>query len=134
MSPARGFVVNEDDCAIERPRDPRRLSVQWRTLVSGDRTPTDSLTVGVAELSPGSSADLRVHLHRHAQPEVYYVLSGQGVVTISGTAHPVRRGSAVFIPGQAEHCAQNTGTEPLRLLYVFAADSFEQIRYEFSGS
>ena len=32
----------------------------------------------------------------------------------------------------AEHGVRNTGTVPLRLLYVFAADAFDQIKYTFS--
>jgi oxalate decarboxylase/phosphoglucose isomerase-like protein (cupin superfamily) len=43
----------------------------------------------------------------------------------------VRTGDAVFIPGNAEHVAVNTGAEPLRLLYFFAADSFTDIEYIF---
>jgi oxalate decarboxylase/phosphoglucose isomerase-like protein (cupin superfamily) len=39
----------------------------------------------------------------------------------------------VFIPGDTEHMAVNTGNEPLRLLYFFAADSFRDIVYRFPG-
>jgi oxalate decarboxylase/phosphoglucose isomerase-like protein (cupin superfamily) len=38
----------------------------------------------------------------------------------------------VFIPGDAEHEAGNTGTEDLVWLYVFAADGFGKIVYRFS--
>lgn len=40
-------------------------------------------------------------------------------------------GDAVFIHGNVEHMAVNTGDEPLRLLYFFAADSFADIVYTF---
>lgn len=86
--------------------------------------------MGVAELPAGESK--QIHTHRHAQVEVYYVLSGQGIVSIAGVEYPLRPGSAVFLPGDAEHGAVNTGTETLRLLYVFAADSFDQVEYRFS--
>ena len=42
------FVVNESQCEIEGWDDPIRGVVSWRTLLSGDRTPTDSLTMGRA--------------------------------------------------------------------------------------
>ena len=103
--------------------------LRWRTLLSADRTPTDSLTVGIAELEPGNAEAFRPH--RHAHPEVYYVLSGHGTVWIAGTEHAVRPGSTVFIPGNVTHGALNTGSELLRLLYVFPADSFDRIEYEF---
>jgi mannose-6-phosphate isomerase-like protein (cupin superfamily) len=69
--------------------------------------------------------------HMHAQSEVYYFLSGTGHVVVNGSRRDVRTGDAVFIPGNAEHVAVNTGTEPLRLLYFFAADSFTDIEYIF---
>ncbi len=129
MSRTDAVVVHELDCAIEGERDAAPGAVRWRTLFSGDRTPTDSLTVGVAELEPGGSRPFRPH--RHAQPETYYILSGEGLVTVSGKDHPVRAGSSVYIPGGALHGARCTGSEPLRLLYVFPSDSFADVVYEF---
>lgn len=131
MSRAKPWIVHEDRCPIERWEGPDgRRRVEWRTLLSGDRTPTSSLTLGVAEIEPDRPDAFR--LHRHAQPEVYYILSGEGVVVIDGSEHRVRPGSAVFIPGDLEHGVRNTGPEPLRLLYAFAVDSFHQVEYVFS--
>lgn len=132
MNRTAPFTIHEDDCDFEGWADPEARQARWCTLISGDRTPTDSLSVGVAEVDLGESRALR--LHRHPQDEVYYILSGAGVVTISGTDYPVRQGTAVFIPGGAEHGARNTGSERLRLLYVFPARSFSEIEYEFSAS
>jgi quercetin dioxygenase-like cupin family protein len=129
MPRAEGFVIHQEDCAFEGSKEITSGSVRWRTLISGDRTPTESLTIGVAELGPGRSKDFRPHTH--AQAEAYYILSGEGTVFVSGTEHPVRPGSAVFIPGGAEHGAINTGAQLLRLLYVFPSDSFADIQYEF---
>jgi len=129
MSQLEAFVIQEEDCEFEGAGEPEAGSVRWRTLISGDRTPTNSLTVGVAELEPGESKSFRPHKHAHA--EIYYILSGEGAVTISGTDHPVGPRTAIFIPGGAEHGARNTGNAPLRLLYAFAADSFAEIKYEF---
>jgi oxalate decarboxylase/phosphoglucose isomerase-like protein (cupin superfamily) len=124
-------VVHETDCPQEGWDDATRGRVVWRTLLSGDRTPTGSLTLGVVEIGPGDVKEL--YPHRHAQPEAYYILAGEGVVTLAGTGHPVRPGSAVFVPGNAAHCARNTGATQMRILYVFAADSFDEIRYEFES-
>lgn len=129
MSESEAHVIQEEDCSFEGAVEAEPGSVRWRTLISGDRTRTDSLTVGVAELEPGEAGPFRAH--RHEQPEVYYILSGEGIVTISGADYPVRPGTTVFIPGGAEHGARNTGTELLRLLYVFPSDSFAEIEYEF---
>lgn len=129
MSRSEAFVIHEEDAAYEGSAGDPPGPIRWRTLVSGDRTPTDSLTVGVAELEPGQPTPFLPH--KHAQAEVYYVLSGEGTVTISGRDYPVRPRSVVFIPGGAAHGARNTGTELLRLLYVFPAKSFADIEYEF---
>ena len=132
MSRSEAFVIHEDDCPFEGSDQAALGSVRWRTLISRDRTPTESMTVGVAELEPGERKHFRPH--KHAQAEVYYILSGEGVVFVSGTEHHVRPRTTIFIPGGAEHGAVNTGDELLRLLYVFPSDSFAEIEYEFPAS
>ena len=124
-APPSAFVVHETECPVEGP-EPER--VQWRTLMSGDRTPSEALTLGVAELPPGAPA---APPHQHAQPEAYYVLAGEGSVEIDGAVHPLRPGSAVFLPGNARHVAWNTGDETLRILYVFPSDSFSEVQYRW---
>ncbi len=125
----RPTVIHEDLCALEAWDEPDRARVRWRTLLSADRTPTGSLTLGIAELPPGPGAR---RLHRHPQVEAYYVVAGEGLVVVDGEEHPVRPGSAVFIPGDVEHGAINTGETTLRLLYVFPVDAFEEVEYRFS--
>jgi len=125
-------VLHEQDCPLESFGEATRDRVEWRTLLSADRTPTGALTLGVAILPPAARSDLVTH--RHAQVEAYYVLEGEGLVSIDGVDHPVRAGSAVFLPGDCEHAALNTGSATMRLLYVFAADSFADVEYRFSPS
>lgn len=120
-----------EDCATESWRDDDTGHVDWWTLFSADRTATAGLTVGLAEIPVGAPRPPRGHLH--SQAEVYFFLSGTGEVVVEGEATPVRAGDAVFIPGDTEHMAVNTGSETLRLLYFFAADSFEEIVYRFPG-
>lgn len=126
---AHPYVVHESDCAVEDWSAAGRHGVSWRTLLSADRTPTHSLTIGVAEIEPGAPDDL--HLHRHEPAEAYYFLSGTGVVSIDGVLHDVRTGSTVFVPPDAVHAVGNTGDDVLRLLYVFGVDSFDDVTYVF---
>jgi mannose-6-phosphate isomerase-like protein (cupin superfamily) len=107
--------------------DERHGRVKWRTLFSNGRTPTDSLTVGVAEIRFGDE----LKAHRHETAEVYYFLAGEGIVTIDGVENPVRANSAAYIPGNAAHGIRNTGQCDLRFFYVFAVNSFGDVEYAF---
>lgn len=129
MSNLKPFVVHEQSCPLERWTEPGREGVSWRTLISADRTASAALTMGVATIAPGGSK--APVLHRHAPPELYYILAGEGVVAIDGAEHAIEAGSVVFIPPDVEHAAWNTGDTEMRLLYVFAADSFADIAYHF---
>jgi quercetin dioxygenase-like cupin family protein len=126
------IVIHEAECPPEGWGDPLRGGGYWRTLFSADRTPTESMTVGVAEIAAGGSSDFP--LHRHAQPEIYYILAGSGIARVGGEEHAMRPGSALFVPGGIEHGIRNTGGDLLRIFYVFPASSFEEIHYEFSGA
>jgi quercetin dioxygenase-like cupin family protein len=108
---------------------PQKGLVYWKTLISKGVTRSENLTLGVASLPPGGA----LHEHRHTQDEVYLVLEGSGLVRVGGEARTVEAGSAVFIPGDALHSCENTGTANLRVAYVFPADSFEEVEYVFEG-
>ena len=119
------------DCETESWRDPDTGFVDWWTLFSADRTQTEGLTVGIAEIPVGAPRPERGH--QHTQAEVYFLLAGSGEVVVNGEITRVTKGDAVFIPGDAEHVAMNTGDVPMRLLYVFATDSFTDVLYRFPG-
>lgn len=103
--------------------------VSWRTLLGGDGAPPHGLTLGVAELPVGGRTEGAEH--RHAPVEAYYVIAGIGLVHLDGTAHPVRAGSAVAVPGGCWHHVENTGDVPLRLVFVFPVDRFADVVYEY---
>ena len=42
-------------------------------------------------------------------------------------------GSAVFIPGDAEHGIRNTVEGTLRFVYAFATDAIDDVVYRFSA-
>lgn len=119
------------DCETESWRDDITGHVDWWTLFSADRTDTSGLTVGLAEIPVGAPRPARGHLH--SQAEVYFFLSGSGEVVAGGETTPVTTGDTVFIPGDTEHMAVNTGNVPLRLLYFFPTDSFQDVVYRFPG-
>jgi quercetin dioxygenase-like cupin family protein len=113
----------EEDDGVERD------SVFWKTLLSDEATGTQELTVGVAKMPPGGT----LREHRHRQAEVYLMLAGSGSVRVGGEPRSVEAGSAVFIPGDAVHSCENTGASELRVAYILAADSFDDVEYVFEN-
>jgi mannose-6-phosphate isomerase-like protein (cupin superfamily) len=71
------------------------------------------------ELAPGAS--IGPHLHREVA-EVYYVMKGQGSVTVSGMdgreTAPLREGDTLPIHLSDVHSFENNGSEPLELLVI----------------
>ena len=128
MANSNPVILQEAGCE-EGWDDEQHGRVQWRTLFSAERTPTEALTAGVAEIGPGD----QLKVHRHAPAELYYLLAGEGVVTIEGMEYPVRTNTAVFIPGNAPHGLRNTGQTTLRFFYVLAVNSFGEVEYIFPG-
>jgi mannose-6-phosphate isomerase-like protein (cupin superfamily) len=71
-------------------------------------------------LPPGASAG--AHLH-HEVAEFYYVMKGQGTVTVSALrgnpeSAPVREGDAIPLQLNDVHSFENSGSEPLEFMIV----------------
>ena len=125
-------IVHEDEREWEGWCDEdvaERGNVLWKTLLSGGLTPSRSLTLGVARVPSGGN----LAAHRHEQAEAYLVLDGTGVVTIDGSPNRLHPGASVFIPGGAVHCVRSDGATDLRVAYVLAADSFEDVTSVFGA-
>jgi quercetin dioxygenase-like cupin family protein len=104
-----------------------RGALRWRDLFAGNPEDGANTTLGIATLRCGETLEP----HRHSEPETYYTLAGRGIVTIDGVPHPVAPGTAIYIPGDAEHGIRNDYDEELQILYVFAVSDFNQVVYRF---
>jgi quercetin dioxygenase-like cupin family protein len=99
----------------------------WFSLFDSAITPTQGLAVGIAEFpAGGSNTD-----HWHAQPELYYILEGEGRLEVDGVAYQVRKGDAIYVPGDALHTLKNEAKDLLKILYVFPASSLSEVQYKF---
>lgn len=127
MTRTAAISIDAQDCAPARWDDPARGTLTWRMLISADVTPTAGLVCGIAEMQPGET----FALHRHAEPEVYFGIEGEGEVLVDGVAHRLAPGVALYIPSMAEHGVPHV-TTPLRGFYSFARDRFDQITYHFT--
>lgn len=55
----------------------------------------------------------------HSEDEVYYIVSGRGVIFVDGEDRPVQAGSVVFVAAQVEHRFHNI-EEELKIIVFFA--------------
>lgn len=67
---------------------------------------------GSANVHIVSVAKGKEHVHK-AYEETYYILSGQGTITLDGDTREIRPGTVVYIPAQMPHSLESTSPEPL---------------------
>jgi mannose-6-phosphate isomerase-like protein (cupin superfamily) len=105
------IVKNRNQAAVISTRHGSEI----RPLI--DRTTSEITRCSLAEeiLPPGAA--VTPHHHRQLE-EVYYILSGRGVMTVGDEQREVGAGDAIYIPRDHRHTLENTGTEPIRLLLV----------------
>ena len=97
-------IIQADALPWETWRDPalaERSPVRWKDLIGRERGASQAMSLGIAEIPPGTT----LARHRHAAPEIYYLLSGTGNVEVDGIDYPVAAGVAVF---RVWKCAQET--------------------------
>jgi mannose-6-phosphate isomerase-like protein (cupin superfamily) len=92
------------------PATPNR---EFRFLVNEDHGCLD-VTQFVGTIPPG-----RAPLHSHHYDEVVYVVEGEGVLHLDERETPIGPGSCIHLPPLQEHCLENTGPTPMRVLGVF---------------
>jgi quercetin dioxygenase-like cupin family protein len=98
---------------------------RWRTFVSAGRTATSGISVGTFEAPPGAGLAPRYH---HPQ-EVYFVTAGEAEVFRDGEWRPLRRGDVVYFPADAVHGVRNRGQQRIVIVWMFPADSYDEIKY-----
>ena len=90
--------ANENDYPWELDPDDadRAARIRVRTLVSGGRTATSGLSMGVFEMPPGAVLDP----HSHHPQEVYYVTAGEAEVYLERRVAPTARRRRRLRPGR----------------------------------
>jgi mannose-6-phosphate isomerase-like protein (cupin superfamily) len=69
--------------------------------------------------------------HWHTPVETYFVLSGTGVGRIGDATLPIGPGAAVYVPSRTVHWFENTGDEPLHVLWTLNCDGLDDIDFTF---
>jgi len=97
----------------DRPVLPASPNREFRFLVNEDSGCLD-VTQFVGVIPPGRAA-----MHSHTYDEVVYVVDGEGVLHLGGHDTPLGPGSCIHLPPLEEHCLENTGPTPMKVLGVF---------------
>jgi mannose-6-phosphate isomerase-like protein (cupin superfamily) len=92
---------------IEERRQSNRLYLEFL------RVP--SLSVGIYELPAGGTDPQQPH----TEDEIYYVVSGRGMIRVADEDRAVQPGSVVYVGAEVEHRFHSI-TEALTLLVFFA--------------
>ena len=102
-----------------------RSDVRWKLLISGERTPSAELAMGIAEITPGAT----LVSHRHAHAESYYITIGRRRMRIDGVESKIGPGTAIYIPPNAHHSCRSDSETPLEFIFTFPCDRFEEVFY-----
>ncbi len=97
----------------EQPALPASPNREFRYLINQDAGCLE-VTQFVGVIPPG-----RAGMHSHTYDEVVYVVEGQGVLHTGDAEIPLGPGSCIHLPPLEEHCLENAGSEPMRVMGVF---------------
>jgi mannose-6-phosphate isomerase-like protein (cupin superfamily) len=79
-------------------------------------TGSEEFMAGITVFEPGEESSYHVHAESE---EINVVLAGSGVVVSEGEEASFDIGHAMWVPKGVHHQHRNTGTEPLKLLWVY---------------
>jgi quercetin dioxygenase-like cupin family protein len=86
-----------------------------KALVGPDNAGSKLLDFRISRYAP--MAYVQEHVHK-VQEQVYYVLEGEGILTLDDEKHLMRPHDYVYVPPGVRHSFTNTGTDGLVFLVV----------------
>jgi quercetin dioxygenase-like cupin family protein len=86
-----------------------------KALVDPKNAGTQLLDFRISRYAP--NAYVQEHVHR-IQEQIYYVLEGEGLLTLGSKKHLMRPHDYVYVPPGVRHSFTNTGTAGLVFLVV----------------
>lgn len=103
-----------------------------RPLIDRTTAPITQCSLAEETLPPGKTVTPHTH---EVLEEIYYILSGSGVMTIGEESQAVSAGDAIYIPKNKVHSLRNTGAEDMKILLVCGpAFYFEDHRISATNS
>ena len=107
-----GYIVEQDAQVASPEPGPHSGGGQTVAYSFFKSTPGLKLVFRKRALKPGSG----IGYHQQQEDEIYYVLSGRGVMTLDGKATEVGAGTAILTRTGSSHGLKQVGSEDLVLL------------------
>ncbi len=83
-------------------------------LVDPDKGPSKSLKMGCTVIYPTGTTTG----HTHDEEEVYFVISGEGIMQVGDDKFQIKPGDGLYVPPGVFHTTFQTGNLPLTVLWV----------------
>jgi mannose-6-phosphate isomerase-like protein (cupin superfamily) len=83
-------------------------------LIHNENSPSKRLTMGQTTIYPSGSTTG----HIHDMEEVYYVISGEGVMVVGEDEYPIKAGDGLYVPPHVFHTTFQRGNMPLTVVWV----------------
>ena len=115
------MVINEKEMLTETVEEAHggRGITQIMHLIPLDKLPANASMFSIATLQAQSRIGVHTHLN---ESEVYYILSGKGVINDNGLSIPIKAGDSYLCCKGSEHGIVNDNDEPLVFLVVIISE------------
>lgn len=84
-------------------------------VIDPESTPSRRLTMGHTTIYPTGCTTGHAH---DDMEEVYFVISGEGVMRVGDDEFPIKPGDGLYVPPGEFHTTRQTGNVPLVVLWV----------------
>ena len=96
-----------------------------KALVGPENSGSSRIDFRISRYAP--AAYVAEHVHK-VQEQIYYVLEGEGMLTLDGEAHLMRPHAYVYVPPGVRHGFTNTGLDGLVFLVITTPADDEEAR------
>ena len=118
-----GIVVRENEGTHILTR--RKVPVTIK--ISKAKHGIEGISFCVEDQIPGRK--MRVHKHLN-NDELIFIHKGEGTLTLGEQSIPVKTGDVAFVPRGTWHGLDNTGNEPLQMIFQYSPAGFEEFFIE----
>lgn len=124
-------MIIADLAQIEGRTYPARRRTQ--NLVGGmSPIQAANFAMGNVTLEPNGG---QVPWHNQEQEEIYFIVEGEGEMCLGEECRTIKAGQAAYIPSGVFHQLTNTGSAPMRMIYVYGpAGDVAHWKQELAGT